>query len=437
MNVQVKLQPKQKEAARFWNDQTTEEILYGGGKGGGKSFVGSTLIAIDCLLYPGVHTFIGRENLTDLVKYTTPSILEAVEKMGINPLQYLRFDAQKNLFKFYNGSKIYYIDCQYQPRDPDYHRFGSLQFTRGWLEEIGQINTKAIIALSGTVGRWKNKDYNLKRKTLYTCNPYKGFGYSEFYLLQKNSVLPDFRKFIHALPKDNIYLPPDYLNALSRLPAAERQRLLYGDWDYDTNPDAMISGEDVENLFTNRYVPEGERYIIADIARYGSDRAIITVWSGLRLIDYIIFDTSSIVDIQNAINALRMKHSVQLSNILVDQDGVGGGVMDNLRCKGFVNNSRAHDSNYFNLKSECGYKLAEIIKDIWIQCELPDKEKEMIRQELSYLMTYKSDEDGRMRIFPKEKIKEKIGRSPDWLDIFIMRMYYIVAPVHKGIRFLN
>jgi hypothetical protein len=40
------------------------------------------------------------------------------------------------------------------------------------------------------------------------------------------------------------------------------------------------------------------------------------------------------------------------------------------------------------------------------------------------LKTYESDKDGKLRILPKEKIKEHIGRSPDWLDVFIMRMYF-------------
>jgi hypothetical protein len=33
---------------------------------------------------------------------------------------------------------------------------------------------------------------------------------------------------------------------------------------------------------------------------------------------------------------------------------------------------------------------------------------------------------------PKEKIKEHIGRSPDWLDVFIMRMYFEVAHISTG-----
>ena len=34
-----------------------------------------------------------------------------------------------------------------------------------------------------------------------------------------------------------------------------------------------------------------------------------------------------------------------MSNIVVDEDGVGGGVVDILKCNGFVNNSRPMDGS--------------------------------------------------------------------------------------------
>jgi len=84
-----------------------------------------------------------------------------------------------------------------------------------------------------------------------------------------------------------------------------------------------------------------------------------------------------------------------------------------------------------NLKSECGYKLAELAGGIWIKKDLPDKEKEAITLELGMLRTYESDKDGKLRLMPKEKIKEYIGRSPDWLDCFIMRMWFETQPQKK------
>lgn len=434
MEPTLKLQPKQIEAVKIWIDNTTEELLYGGAKGGAKTHTGCALIFSDALIYPNTYYFIAREELNDLRKYTTSSIIEVFGHMGLDYEKYCKFNGQDNFFELYNGSKVFYIDCKYAPRDPEYHRFGSLQFTRGWFEEIGQIQTLAIINLSASVGRWKNIEYKLKRKVLMTCNPNKGYAYNNFYLPSKNGTLPDHRKFITALPSENKYLTEDYLNALDRLPENERQRLKLGNWEYDDDPATMIDIDTINNMFSNIYVSGGRKRIIADIARYGSDRAIITVWDEMILIDYLIFAISSMTDIQNAVNALRAKHNVQSTDILVDEDGIGGGIVDNLRCKGFLNNGSPVNSHYKNLKAECGYKLAELARQIWIKCDLPDKEIEMIKQELGMLKTHETDKDGKLMIYPKEKIKEKIGRSPDWLDIFIMRMFYNVVKLSTGIQ---
>jgi len=424
MIPQLALQDKQKQAAIYWNDQTTEEILFGGAKGGAKSYLGCSLIFSDAFVFPETHYFIARHDLTDLKKFTTPSIFEMLRNMKLEPEKRMKYNGQDNYFQLNNGSRIYYLDCKYMPSDPDFHRFGSMQFTRGWIEEIGQIHSMAITNLSATVGRWMNSTYDLKRKLLLTCNPNKGYAFNEFYLPTKNNTLPTYRKFIRALPTDNKYLTQDYLTALERLPENERQRLRYGNWEYDDDPTVMIPMESIINMYTNTFVKQGTKYIIADIARFGSDKAVITIWSGLSLIDKSVFDKSDMVTIQNTIEALRVKHSVQLSNVLVDEDGIGGGVKDNLHCRGFTANAKPKNKAYQNQKTECGYKLAELANEIYINTPLTQKEKEDINQELGMLKTYQADLDGKLRILPKEKIKDHIGRSPDWLDCFLMRMYY-------------
>jgi len=424
MIIKSKLQPKQKEAARYWIDNQTEELLFGGAKGGTKSYTGCSLIFGDALTYPGTHYFIARHNLTDLKKFTTPSVYEVFGHWGIDPIKYMKYNGQENYFDIYNGSRVYYIDCKYLPSDPQFHRFGSFQFTRGWLEEIGQIHSLAIINLSATVGRWKNEEYKLKRKVFMTCNPNKGFAYNEFYLPDKKNDLPKHRKFVKALPTDNKYLTKDYLAALDRLPENERQRLRLGNWEYDSDPTTLIDFETIENMYSNEFVPKGKTYIISDIARFGSDKAIITVWDGLRLIDRVLFKSSSTTEQQNTIRALMVKYKVGLSRVLVDEDGIGGGVKDNIHCKGFVAQRRPKNKIYFNNKTECGYKLAELAGEIYIECELEQTEIEAINQELGMLKTYDADKDSKLRILPKEKIKDHIGRSPDWLDCFTMRMWY-------------
>ncbi|MGD0756039.1 MAG: hypothetical protein ABR927_13380 [Bacteroidales bacterium] len=98
--------------------------------------------------------------------------------------------------------------------------------------------------------------------------------------------------------------------------------------------------------------------------------------------------------------------------------------MDNLKCKGFINNEFPVNSNYQNLRIECGKKLAGKAGEIYIKCDLLSKEVQMIKQELGMLRTYDADKDRKLRIMPKVNIKDIIGLSPDWLDTFIMRMWF-------------
>src|SRR5689334_7274601 len=147
---------KQIEAVDAWIDPDIEEILYGGAKGGGKSFLGCSLIFGDALIYPGTHYYIARKELNDLRKYTIPSIHEVFEKWGLKIQDYAPFNGQDNIFNLHNGSKVYLISCSPIPSDPMFERFGSMQMTRGWIEEAGEVEEAAKSNLWLATGRWKN-----------------------------------------------------------------------------------------------------------------------------------------------------------------------------------------------------------------------------------------------------------------------------------------
>lgn len=341
-------------------------------------------------------------------------------------------NGQYSYIEFKNGSRIDLLDVKFLPSDPFYERFGSLEYSDGAIEECGEINFLAYDVLKTRIGRHLNKELGIKPTMALTANPKKNWLYTVFYEPWKNGTLPDNVKFIQALYGDNPYTAEEYEVQLQSISdKSTKERLMLGNWDYEDNPNVLISFATINDMFSNTFVRPDKKKIVADIARYGSDRAIITVWDGLILIDYVAFNISSMVEIQNAINAMKTKYQVPASDIIVDEDGIGGGVVDNLKCKGFLNNGKPTNPNYQNLKSECGYKLSELAGKIWIKKELPEKEREAITLELGMLRTYDADKDGKLRIMPKEKIKEYIGRSPDWMDCFIMRMFWETMPVRK------
>ncbi len=433
MEIESRLQPKQIEAAEYWLDDITEELLFGGAKGGAKSYLGCSLIFGDALTYPGTHYFIARHDLNDLTKHTTPSVYEVFDHWKILPMDYMKFNGKDNYFDLKNGSKVYYIDCKHQPRDPDYHRFGSLQFTRGWCEEIGQIPDKALHNLAVSVGRWKNRDYGLKRKLLLTCNPNKGYAYKEFFIPSEDGSLQPHRKFVKSLPSDNKYLTKEYMESLNRLPKDMRARLLFGDWRYDDDPTKLCDFDRILDLWSNDHVPRGQKYITCDIARFGKDKSDFWVWDGLQVIEIVTLLKASIPENTIKIKKLKTKHQVPMSNIIVDEGGVGGGVVDLLPgCKGYIGNAKPIPTkgrqNYANLRSQLYYVLAEDYINtgkIWIRT---DFEKDIIIEELEQIKKDKEVTDDKLRIVKKEKVKELLGRSPDHADNAQMRIWFELSP---------
>jgi len=425
---------KQLDCAAAWIDDAINDIVYGGSKGSAKSYTGCSLIFGDAFIYPGTQYFIARKKLNDLRKYTRPSIEEVFQHWGVHQNSW-RFDGKDNFYELDNGSKVFLIDASYLPSDPLYMRFGSMQMTRGWIEEAGEFEEEAKNNLFASIGRWKNQDYKLVPKLLQTCNPAKNYLYRDYYKKAKEGDLEHYKAFIQALPSDNKMLPDGYLENLARvLSKNQKERLLKGNWEYDDDPTALCDYDDILAIFQNDHVPGGRKYITADIARLGSDKAIVAVWEGWRLIEVHTFDVSKTTDIQNCINAMRTKHGIPKKNAVADEDGVGGGVVDNCGIAGFKNGSKAqNDEEYNNLQSQCCYKLADKINDheIYIEAELTQKEKDAIIEELEQLKTFDADKDGKAKILPKSKIKDNIGRSPDWRDVLMMRVFYDLKPSKK------
>ena len=423
---------KQKQVARYWIDKETFDIAYGGSKGSGKSYLGCSLIFGDALTYPGTHYFIARKKLNDLRKFTIPSIYEVFQHWGLSP-NYYKFNAQDNVFTLYNGSKVFLLEAKYQPSDPLYMRFGSMQMTRGFIEEAGEFEVAAKNNLAASIGRWKNDDYNLTGKLLQTCNPSKNYLYRDYYKKNKDGTLEKWKKFVQALPTDNKKLAAGYLESLRRsLSKNEALRLLDGNWEYDDDPATLIDYDAICNIFTNNFVKGGKKYISADVARFGKDVTVIRVWDGWRVIIRVAMKKSKTTEVADKIKALSNEFSVPRSNIIIDEDGVGGGVVDLLPgCIGFVANRAPINlkpgESIKSLKAQCAFKLADIINANGVFEKAEPEVQDLITEDLEQIKQKHFDKQIPKDIIPKDVVSELIGRSPDDGDTYIMRAYFELA----------
>ena len=431
---------KQTQAIDLLEDDTTNELLFGGGAGGGKSALGCYWQLKRRLKYPETRGVIGRASLKTLKETTLNSFFQVCQKQGIRKGQHFDYNDNKSIIKFNNGSEILLKDLFNYPADPEFDELGSLEITDAFVDETNQIVSKAWGVLKSRI-RYKLDENGLIPKIMGSCNPAKNWVYLDFYKPSKNGTMSNKKAFIQSLLTDNPHISKHYRENLLTLDKNSKERLLYGNWEYSDDPSALIPFDKISDIFTNMFVEPGEKFITSDIARLGRDQTVIGVWDGMRLIEIKTYAKNLITEAAEEIQKLRVMHSVPISNIIVDEDGVGGGVKDILLCEGFVNNSSplevdGEKENYNNLKSQCYYKLAEVINKskLYIMGVTSDQ-RDKIVQELEQVKQHNMDKDGKKQVLPKDKVKELIGRSPDFSDMIMMRMWFSLRPDPKYIDF--
>ena len=434
----LKLSPKQGEAMAILTDETTEELLFGGAAGGGKSWLGCEWLLWSCLAYAGTSWFIGRKVKEDIRQSTYDTFVKVCKKWSI-PSSYYKYNEQKGIIKFYNGSKITFIELKYYPSDPDYTGFGSKEYTGGWIEEAGDVVEKAYTIASTRIGRHLNDEYSIKGKLLITANPAKNWLYKLFYKPKASGVLEKAKAFIQSLVTDNNYSESGYMLRLDKLKGVDRARLRLGDWDYSNSDLDLMTYDAICDTWTNSHVkPTGKKYITADIALKGADKLRIGVWDGWVLIDKISIPKSDGKEVVDALIKMKNKHGVPNSNIVYDNDGVGGflggWVKNGIP---FINNSRPlQDENYANLKAQCYYHLAEKINEaeVYLKAIVDVEDREMVEMELLQVKRRDADKDGKLKIIRKEQVKQNLGYSPDWSDMLMMRSWFDKRPVAQSRR---
>lgn len=360
-----------------------------------------------------------------------------------------------NYIEFSNGSRIDLLDLAYKPSDPMYERLGSLEYTDGWLDEAGEIPFMAVDILQSRIGRHLNAEYKIIPNTLYTYNPNKGWVY-RIHKQWKEGTLPDDVVFIQSLYSDNPYTKKIYGDQLSRIKdPAMRARLKEGSFDYDDDPTVLMDSDAIVDLFTNtvdevdkdgRYLP---KYMIIDVARHGVDKTVIYLFKGLRIYGVRIYGKQGTDVTAQKARDLARDEKIPFSHCLADEDGIGGAVVDiNKGFKGFIANSSPFDNlitgqkgNYVNLKSQCSYELAELVNHHKIAIDVEPENfksevngityevfKQMLIEELENIKSLSIGKDTKLRVRSKDKVKEDIGRSPDFSDTLMMRMWYELSP---------
>lgn len=452
---EIEVSEKQIEALNILSDDENDELLYGGAGGGGKSFLGCEWLYWNCQSYPETRWFIGRHHLSDIRKSTIETFKKVFRKHGV-PSSYWKYNDQIVKIVFANGSVIEGIEMMHKPGDEDFDRFGSTEYTGGWIEEGGGIAYKAYEVASTRIGRHYNDRYGIRGKLLITGNPSRNWMYSLFYKPQRDGTIDPKKKFIQSLVTDNPFREAGYAEKLSGLKGQTRERLYLGNWDFINDPLALIDAEAIQDLYTNEFVKPNifEKYLIIDVAMHGNDKLRVGVFYGNVMVEHESMAKSGGQQVLSLAKRLQQKHAIPASHILYDADGVGafiggeggfipGAIAFHGNAAPIIPNKdeskfdrdkqQKQKSEYANLKAQCGYLLAYDINEgkMWAKCVTSQEDREMLSEELSQVKAAKIDSDQALRLMDKKLIIQAIGRSPDFSDLFLMKKYFDLQKLTK------
>lgn len=460
MELSITPQEKQFLAYEAWRNDSVDDVVYGGFAGGGKTWWGSEAIMIDALQWPETRYFVGRKNLTSLMETSFVTMTQKVfPHHKLIQGKHWNFNGQSREITFYNGSTIKFLHLEEVPSDPMFDRLGSTEYTRGWIDEASEVPFRAYDVLKSRVGRWKNKELNIKSKLALTLNPSQDWPYRIFYDPWKKAGRPTDPDeplvsirgvddkgqpvertfvFIPAKPGDNEFTAQEYLKQLATITdPVLKARLMDGDWEFTDAIDILFPADAIADMFTTPAKKSKDVYLTVDVAR-SVDDIVITYWRGWEAFRIDIIHTKDkMIPIHQTADLVRTaltSYGIPREHVLVDADGVGGGVFDLLPGVigfnggagpfGMIGEKETRE-RYENLKTQCMYHAAEKATQRQIAITEPSIEvREQLAADLQQFKRRDAGKDGKLKVVQKPDIKAALGRSPDVGDTIIMRSYF-------------
>lgn len=196
---------------------------------------------------------------------------------------------------------------------------------------------------------------------------------------------------------------------------------------------ALLSVTDVEATFKRNYnesiFGHIQKRIGVDVARYGDDRTVFFPRQGL-----VAFKPTVMRNMNGPEVAARLAEGKNRwgseAEFVDGTGGYGASVLDALRAAGIAAvdvqfAGKAIDPRFYNRRAEMWWNMAEWVKKGGCLPRMP----ELVRELTAPTYTFQA---GRLLIEPKEKIKERLGFSPDLADALALTFAVPDMPTQIG-----
>lgn len=436
----------------LYNDEEIVSLGIGGGGGGGKTFTGSAWSWTECSRFPGLVGSFCKEDLKNARRTILATYDEFCKMFSIPKHLAGHYDRRDDAIKFPNGSKILLIDLKHYPvRYPLADNLGGYLLNNAVVDDSPGVKDVVIEKLYTRINRnviYRSDGSLYKGKILETFNPHKGRVRRLFHIPKRDNKEKADRKFIPMLVTDWLKKPDhffatgkihqqdentwyaNYIKTIQSQSLATQERLLYGNFDFDDNPDAMFPYQLVQNAFSRKNKSLSNfRLLCVDPAYTGKDSLVMFVMRGFDRVEYIIETNDKILPEEVTSRVLEVMHQFDIpaSNVCFDADGPGLHLSSIRGAKAFHGGGKVVDwdgksKKHENLRTQCYYLLSKDFEDGILSFDHQTREYwPNVEEDLGLWERVEISNDKLWKMNSKGHAKSKNGgRSPDFSDALMM-----------------
>lgn len=439
----LQLKAKQALAVEAVNDPQTDVLVLLGSVSTGKTDVAAHIVISICLQFKKTFWPAFRQNISTAIKTLIPSYLEMADKMGLVDGEDFVYNQQSKTMTFTNRSVIVFVEAD-ASKDRGGKKIKGINATGNHLDEPDELDYEMFIQATSRRGR--RNEIGQPSLSILTMNPSDGWAKQQFYDPWKAGTLPPNIRVIEFGLEDS-WLSLRDIEALKTNPEWWTQRYLYNNWGYSDESSSLFKSRHWATSIVDDLDRTALRSAGYDVARSGTDRSVRSLVYGTTIADVLIVkDKTDQIDTGIQADTLvedAVEFEYGLENLAVDAVGLGVGVVDALSKQGFhvheymsgakpdpnvqLSNDASVAVNFDNLRSQMIYLYARgielgVIKHFRGCPFLKELQKEAMVHNFDIT-------DKVLRVESKDKIKKRLGSSPDLLDAVIMALYVALRPV--------
>lgn len=407
----------------YWTQPPEETpwtaLIYEGGRGGGKTVSIAQSLVLHAAYHP-IRVLCCREIQRSISESVQAELLHAIDTLGLEG-----FEKVKTEIRHANGSKFMF---QGLLNSPESTIKGYSDVDVCWIEEAQTISRESLQILVPTIRKENSK-------IIISMNFYSSHDEVKNYYQDEATELRRQRTKWHHVTWRDPYTAGILPNKIyEEMKAAEGTPDFAHVWEgmpLDTLENTLIQWSELEAAET--VTPESGGIVFGvDVARYGNDKTAVTIRNGNTLESITTWGGCSLVESADRITELANKYKTPI--IQIDDTGVGGGLTDILKNRGYTVNpinyaGRASSPKYPNIASELWFQFKNKLEAKQISINKTTAHKLDLYKELTSRTWEITASRNQQRIQPKKQYKEENAtHSPDIADSVLLAFY---TPLRK------